>query len=126
MSARLYSRDHQWALSEGKCIRVGISDFAQAELGEIAYIELPPIGKVVSAGEAVCSIDSLKSSSEIYSPAGGTVVEVNNILRHEEQCIIINEDPLGEGWLFVLELKTIDELDDLLSFAEYQRFIKNG
>jgi glycine cleavage system H protein len=126
MSTRLYSRDHQWALREGKHIRVGISDFAQQELGEIAYVELPPIGKVVSAGEAVCSIDSLKSSSEIYSPAGGTVVEVNNILRHEEQCAIINEDPLGKGWLFVLELKTMAELDGLLSLAEYQRFIKDG
>ena len=126
MPTRLYSRDHQWALTEGKRIRVGISDFAQAELGEIAYVELPPIGKVVNAGEAVCSIDSLKSSSEIYSPAGGTVVEVNNILRHEEQCTIINEDPLGKGWLFVLELKKIDELDGLLSLAEYQRFINDG
>ena len=126
MSTRFYSRDHQWALKEGKRIRVGISDFAQAELGEIAYVELPPIGKRVSAGEMVCSIDSLKSSSEIYSPAGGTVVEVNNILRQEEQCAKINEDPLGKGWLFVIELKTIDELDGLLSFEEYQRFIQNG
>ncbi|MQY77322.1 MAG: glycine cleavage system protein H [Spirochaeta sp.] len=126
MSTRLYSRDHQWVLREGKRIRVGISYFAQQELGEISYFEPPPIGKVISAGEAVCSIDSLKSSSEIYSPAGGTVVEVNNILRHEEQCAIINEDPLGKGWLFVLELETIEELDGLLSLAEYQRFIKDG
>jgi len=126
MSTRLYSRDHLWALREGKRIRVGISDFAQKELGEIAYVELPSIGKEVSAGEAVCSIDSLKSSSEIYSPAGGTVVEVNNILRHEEQCTIINEDPFGKGWLYVLQLKTIDELDGLLSLEEYQRFIQDG
>lgn len=126
MSTRLYSRDHLWALREGKCIRVGISDFAQEELGEIAYVELPSIGKEVSAGQAVCSIDSLKSSSEIYSPATGTIIEVNNILRHEEQCTIINEDPLGKGWLFVLELKTIDELHGLLSLEEYQRFIQDG
>lgn len=126
MSAILYSKDHQWALREGKLIRVGISDFAQKELGEIAYIELPRIGKEVSAGEAVCSIDSLKSSSEIYAPAGGTVVEVNEILRDEAQCAIINKDPLGKGWLFILELKTIDELNGLLSSEEYERFIKNG
>lgn len=126
MSAILYSKDHQWALREGKLIRVGISDFAQKELGEIAYVELPRIGKEVSAGEAVCSIDSLKSSSEIYAPAGGTVVEVNEILQDEAQCAIINEDPLGKGWLFILELKTIDELNGLLSSEEYERFIEDG
>ena len=126
MSTRLYSKDHLWALLEGKCIRVGMSDFAQEELGEIAYVELPSIGKKINAGEAICSIDSLKSSSEIYSPATGTVIEVNNILRHEEQCTIINEDPFGKGWLFVMELKAKDELDGLLSLEEYRCFIKDG
>jgi glycine cleavage system H protein len=125
MSTRLYTRDHQWVLREGNRIRVGISDFAQAELGEVSYFEAPPIGKVVGAGEAVCSIDSLKSSSEIYSPASGTIVEVNKLLLDEEQCAIINEDPLGRGWLFILELENIDELGELLSSEEYMSFIKD-
>ena len=124
MSEYLYTKDHEWALQEGNNVRVGISDFAQSELGDIAYVELPEIGTTVTKGEAVCSIDSLKSSSEIYAPVSGKIVEVNEKLRNEENCEIINSDPLGEGWIFVIEMSNPDELNELMSEDEYKKMIE--
>ncbi len=124
MSEYLYTKDHEWALREGNNVRVGISDFAQSELGDIAYVELPEIGTTVTKGDAVCSIDSLKSSSEIYAPVSGKIVEVNEKLRNEENCEIINSDPLGEGWIFVIEMSNPEELDELMSEDEYKKMIE--
>ncbi len=124
MAEYLYTKDHEWALREGNRVRVGISDFAQSELGDIAYVELPEIGTMVKMGDAVCSIDSLKSSSEIYAPVSGKIVEVNEKLRNEENCEIINSDPLGEGWIFVIEMSDPSELDELMSEDEYKKMIE--
>lgn len=121
MKNYLYTKDHEWALREGNRARVGISDFAQGELGDIAYVELPEIGTKVKQGDTVCSIDSLKSSSEIFAPISGTIVEVNDKLKKEENCEIINKDPLGEGWIFVIEMDNPQELDTLMSEAEYKK-----
>ena len=106
MAELLYSKDHEWVYPENNRARVGLSDFAQSELGEIAFVELPKIGKEFKKGEPVCSIDSLKSSSEIYAPVSGKIVEVNKILEVGQNCAIVNSDPLGEGWIFVIELST--------------------
>ncbi len=124
MAEYLYTEDHEWVLREENRVRVGISDFAQGELGDIAYVELPEIGKEVKKGEAVCSIDSLKSSSEIYAPVSGKVVEVNEKLRKEENCEIINKDPLGEGWIFVLEMSNPEELEKLMSEDQYNKMVE--
>ncbi len=122
MNELKYSKDHQWVHRAGDVLRVGISDFAQIQLGEIAFVELPEIGREYKQGEAVCSIDSLKSTSELYAPVSGTVVDVNRSLE-DENCTIINNDPLGEGWIFALKPALLEEWDHLLTEQEYQRYI---
>jgi glycine cleavage system H protein len=122
----LYTKDHTWVLASGTTVRVGISAFAQGELGEIAYVELPQLGKRVSRGEVVCTLDSMKSSSEIYAPVSGVVQETNPSLASEEGCTLINRDPLGEGWMFSLELSNPGELGLLLSEQDYARYIAGG
>jgi glycine cleavage system H protein len=121
---RLYTKDHTWVLADGLRARVGISDFAQSELGEIAYVELPERGRRVTRGEVACTVDSLKSSSEIYAPVTGTIVDANALLAAEENCRLVNSDPLGEGWLFVVEMSEPTELDGLLSEQAYERFVR--
>ncbi len=125
-SARRYSKDHTWVLADGSRARVGISDFAQSELGDIAYVELPQPGRRVARGEVACTVDSLKSSSEIYAPVSGTIVECNTLLSSEENCPLVNSDPLGEGWLFVIEMSAPGEMAELLPEEEYARFVREG
>jgi glycine cleavage system H protein len=121
---RLYTKDHTWVLADGTRARVGISDFAQKELGDIAYVELPPAGKRLERGEVACTVDSLKSSSEVYSPVTGTVTEVNAVLASDEKCGLVNTDPLGEGWLFSLEMSDPAELKLLLAETDYMSYIQ--
>ena len=123
---RLYTKDHTWVLAEGTRARVGISDFAQKELGDIAYVELPHIGSRLRRGEVACTVDSLKSSSEIYAPVSGTVVEVNDSLCSEENCGLINREPLGGRWLVLLEMSDPRELALLLPEKEYDSYIRGG
>jgi glycine cleavage system H protein len=126
MAEYLYSKDHEWVLQEDNLATVGISEFAQEELGEIAFVELPELGTVVKQGEAVCSIDSLKSTSEIYAPVSGTVVRINDSLSDEKSCAVINTDPLGRGWLFVLKISNAGELEGLLTREAYNRYLESG
>jgi glycine cleavage system H protein len=126
MSGLLYSRDHAWVRAEGRRAIVGISEFARTELGEISYVELPPPGKRVLRGEVACSLDSLKSASDIYAPVGGTVAEVNPLLGGERGCELVNSDPLGQGWLFRLDIDDPGELGDLLSAEGYRRYLEEG
>ncbi len=121
-----YTRDHEWASRKGHLVRVGISDFAQSELGDIAFVELPALGKKVNQGDPVCLLDSMKSSSEIYAPVSGKIVEINKKLENGENCLIINDDPLGEGWIFIIEMSSPEEFASLLSENEYQQFIQEG
>lgn len=123
---RLYTKDHAWVSAEGNKARVGISDFAQSELGEIAYVELPALHKSMERGEVACTVDSLKSSSEIYAPVGGTVVEVNGVLATEENAGLVNTDPFGDGWLFVLEMSDPRDLTLLLSEEQYEAYIQGS
>jgi glycine cleavage system H protein len=126
MADYLYSKDHEWVLKEENLARIGISDFAQSELGEIAFVELPETGRRVRQGEAICSIDSLKSTSEIYTPVSGTIVQINEALTDEKVCGLINTDPLGRGWLFVVEMSDPDQIKDLLTREEYDRYLESG
>jgi glycine cleavage system H protein len=121
-----YTKDHAWVLAEGTRARVGISDFAQKELGDVAYVALPRAGQALKRGEPACTVDSLKSSSEIYAPLSGTVVEANVALQRGDGARTINADPLGEGWLFAIELADPSELELLLSEAEYARYIEGN
>ena len=121
---RLYTKDHTWVDAAGTRARVGISDFAQAELGDIAYVDLPQRGARVQRGEVVCTVDSLKSSSEIYAPVSGVVADVNAVLSSEENCTLVNRDPLGEGWLVVIEMQDQEELNLLLSEEAYASYTR--
>ncbi len=126
MDNYLYSTDHEWVLQQDDRAKVGISEFAQSELGDISFVELPEVGRQVKRGEAVCSIDSLKSTSEIYAPVSGTILEVNNTLADEQACATINSDPLGQGWLFVIQMNDPKEIEELLTRSEYERYLESG
>ena len=115
-----YSLDHHWVRRDSKeRVTVGLSDFAQREMGEVAYLELPEVGTRVAAGAAVSAIESLKSAGELYAPVGGTIVARNEQLARGGGRLI-NSDPLGAGWLFVMEMDDPGEFETLLSASDYE------
>jgi len=122
----LYTRDHQWIRREGGTARVGLTAFAQKELGEIAYVELPAKGRVVSAGEAVCAIDSMKSTSEVSTPVSGTILEVNTVLADTSGVGLVNSDPEGKGWLFVVEMDKPAQMEGLLTAEQYEGYVRGS
>ena len=116
-----YTRDHEWVRVEDGRARVGISDYAQDALGDVVYVELPDIGLNVLASASCCEVESTKSVSEVYAPVSGVIVEVNEALADAPE--LINQEPYGNGWLFVIELSDAAELDGLLDAAAYQAFV---
>ncbi len=116
-----YTKDHEWAKLEGKRARIGITDYAQTELTDVVFVELPPIGKVVKQGEPLGTVESVKAVSEIFAPVSGKVVEVNKAL--EEKPEIVNKDPYGEGWMVVLEASEPTRADSLMDAAAYRKHI---
>ena len=117
-----YHRDHSWVRVEGKRATVGITDFAQQQLGDIVYIDLPEVDTEVDADSELSEIESTKATSPVVSPITGTVVEVNEDLADSPE--IINEDPYGNGWLVVVEMSDPTEVGDLMSKSEYEKFLK--
>jgi glycine cleavage system H protein len=117
-----YHRDHSWVRVEGKRATIGISDFAQQQLGDIVYVDLPEVDTEVDADSELCEIESTKATSPVVSPITGTVVEVNEDLADSPE--IINEDPYGNGWLVVVEMSDQTEVGDLMSKSEYEKFLK--
>ncbi len=117
-----YRETHEWVRVEDGEALVGITDYAQGELGDVVYVELPEVGRAVSAGEAVAVIESVKTASDIYAPVSGEVVAVNEALAdHPEK---VNEDPYGEGWLFKVRLADPAELEALLDAEAYKRLLE--
>ncbi|MBI3962334.1 MAG: glycine cleavage system protein GcvH [Deinococcus sp.] len=113
-----YAKTHEYTRREGRLARIGITDFAQNELGDVVYVELPQAGRVVHAGEAVAVIESVKTASDVYTPVSGKIQAVNQALeQHPEQ---VNADPYGAGWFFTVEMSDPSELDRLLDAATYQ------
>jgi len=118
-----YSKTHEWVRPEGENeVVIGISDYAQQELGDIVYLELPEEGDVVEKDSAFGVIESTKATEDLYSPVSGTVVEVNTPLIDSPE--VINEDPYGDGWMIRVELSEPKELEDLMNAEEYQDYIK--
>ncbi len=117
-----YHRDHSWVRVEGKRATIGISDFAQQQLGDIVYVDLPEVDTEVDADSELSEIESTKATSPVVSPITGTVVEVNEDLADSPE--IINEDPYGNGWLVVVEMSDPTEVGDLMSKSEYEKFLK--
>ncbi|RBW68445.1 glycine cleavage system protein GcvH [Bacillus taeanensis] len=120
-----YSKEHEWVLQlEGNKVRIGISEYAQKQLGDIVFVENPEVGDEVTADDTMGSIESVKAVSEIYTPVSGTVVNVNEEL--EDAPEVINEDPYKAGWLVEIELSHPEELASLMNDEEYQAFIDEG
>src|SRR5699024_8532931 len=119
----LYSKEHEWVRREGSDIRIGITDFAQSELGDIVFVELPEVGDTIEANEPFGSLESVKTVSELYAPISGTVVEVNTDLESNPEYV--NESPYEKAWLIVVEASDEDELDELLSAEGYQTHISD-
>jgi len=116
-----YTKEHEWAKVEDGTVRVGITDFAQKELGDIVYVELPEVGRRVKRGEAFITVESVKAASDVYAPVSGKVLEVNRELeQHPEH---VNEDPYGKGWMARLELSDPSELEALLSAEAYEQLV---
>lgn len=114
-----YTESHEWVRVEGENARVGITDHAQAELTDVVFVELPEVGKQVNAREQAAVVESVKAASDIYAPVKGTVVEVNKALENDPG--LINREPFGEGWIFVLKLDAADEVQQLKDAATYRQ-----
>src|SRR5437660_8861527 len=117
----LYTESHEWIEREGENIRVGITDHAQSELTDVVYVELPKLERQVNAKEPIAVVESVKAASDIYAPVKGTVVEANKAL--EANPALINTDPYGEGWIFVLKIDNPDDLKNLKDAAAYKQQI---
>lgn len=116
-----YTESHEWIVLEGNVGVVGITDYAQKELGEIVYVELPKVGAKIKAGEEACVLESTKAAADIYSPVSGKVIAVNESLKSNVQKI--NQSAEKEGWLFKIELADKNEYTNLMGSAEYQNLI---
>lgn len=117
----LYTESHEWIRREGENIRVGITDHAQAELTDVVFVEVPKVGREAKAKEAIAVVESVKAASDIYAPVKGTVVEANESLT--QNPALVNTDPFGEGWLFVLKIANADDLNNLKDAAAYKQQI---
>jgi glycine cleavage system H protein len=117
----LYTESHEWIKHEGENIRVGITDHAQSELTDVVYVELPKLERQVNAKEPIAVVESVKAASDIYAPVKGTVVEANKSLEADPG--LINREPYGQGWIFVLKIENPDDLRNLKDVAAYKKQI---
>ncbi|MDT4896548.1 MAG: glycine cleavage system protein [Acidobacteriota bacterium] len=117
-----YSKDHEWIRVEGDIGTIGITDHAQHSLGDVVYVELPKTGETFAAHESFGSVESVKAVSEIFTPVGGSITEVNETLQDEPEKV--NNDPYGEAWMIRIRMSNPGEVDSLLNAAEYEDFTK--
>ncbi len=116
-----YTKEHEWIKLEGAMGTVGITDYAQHELGDVVFVELPKIGAKIAAGQSFGTVESVKAVSEIYSPVSGEVAEINTVLGNEPEKI--NQDPHGAAWLIKIKLANPSEVNSLMDAAAYQAYI---
>lgn len=117
-----YAKSHEYIHVEGETGTVGITDYAQKELGDVVFVELPQVGTQLEMGDELGSIESVKAVSEIFSPVGGEVVEVNERLAEKPE--LVNTDPYGDGWMIKLRLSDATEVDELMNAEEYEEFVE--
>jgi glycine cleavage system H protein len=117
-----YTRSHEWVRIDGDVGTIGITDYAQKELGEIVYLELPEIGHMFNAEDEFGTVESVKAVSELFTPVSGEVVEINKTAVSEPG--IVNDDPFGDGWLMKVKLSTDEEVKKLLSAEQYEEYVK--
>ena len=116
-----YTKDHEWIRVEGNAGYIGITEYAQGELGDVIFVELPAIGKKFQHGEIFGTIEAVKTVSDLYSPIGGEIMEVNKAVQETPE--IVNKDPYGKGWMVKVELSNAAEVDGLLSADQYKELI---
>jgi len=116
-----YTKEHEWILVEDDIATIGITDYAQQELGDVVYVELPEEGQTLEAEDEFGSVESVKAVSEIYAPISGEVTEVNSDL--EDTPELVNEDPYGDAWMIRIRMSDESQLDDLLTAEQYQEYI---
>jgi glycine cleavage system H protein len=121
MMTRYFTKDHEWIAVDGDEATVGITDYAQGQLGDITFVEVPTVGAIVGKGDSASVVDSVKAASDVYAPVTGTVTVSNAAL--EGQPELVNTDPEGEGWLWKMTLVDTDELSDLMDETAYKAFI---
>lgn len=119
--SRYFTEDHEWIELDGEIATVGITDYAQSQLGDIVFVEVPEEGKEVAKGDDAAVVESVKAASDVYAPVSGTVVEGNPAL--EDNPALVNEDPEGDGWFFKMTLSDTSELDGLMNESAYADFV---
>jgi glycine cleavage system H protein len=120
----LYSREHEWIRVDGDQCVLGITEFAQQELGEVVFVELPEVGQMVNANDELGTIESVKAVAEVFSPVAGEIVEVNDAVVDDPE--LLNDDPHGEGWLVKLRFSSADDLKALMNAEAYEEYVKSG
>jgi glycine cleavage system H protein len=116
-----YDREHEWVRVEGDVAVIGISHFAQDQLGEVVYVDLPTAGDALAAGDSFGEVESVKSVSELFTPVSGEIVEVNDALDDAPETV--NEDPYGDGWMIKVRLSDVSEVDGLMEADAYETFL---
>jgi glycine cleavage system H protein len=122
MSELRYSQEHEWVRLEGDTATIGITPYAQEQLGDVVFVELPEIGKKVEKGKELAVVESVKAASEVYAPISGEVVEVNNALT--DAPATVNEDALGKGWFAKLKVADKSQLSSLMDEAAYKKYVE--
>jgi glycine cleavage system H protein len=120
----LYSREHEWVHVEDDICVLGITEFAQQELGEVVFVELPEIGQVFDTNDELGTIESVKAVAEVFTPLAGEVVEINEAVVDDPE--LLNEDPHGDGWLIKIRFSSADDLKTLMNAEEYEEFAQSG
>jgi glycine cleavage system H protein len=123
-SENLYTREHEWVRVEDDVCVLGITEFAQHELGEVVFVELPEVGQVFDTGDELGTIESVKAVAEIYTPVAGEVIEVNESVSDDPE--LLNEDPHGEGWLIKMRFSSASDLKELMKADQYEEYVKSG
>jgi glycine cleavage system H protein len=116
-----YTKDHEWVKIEGNISTIGVTDFAQSELGDIVFVEIETLDEELDAEEVFGSVEAVKTVSDLFMPLGGNVIEVNENIESSPE--LVNSDPYGEGWMIKIEIKDTSEIENLLSFEAYSNLI---
>ena len=117
-----FTKDHEWIKVEGKRAIIGITDYAQNELGDIVYIEMPEVGQEVSAMEEITEIESTKTTAPVLAAVSGRIIEVNEELKDSPE--LVNEDPYGKGWIAVIDMSDLSEVEELMDHKEYEEYLE--
>lgn len=120
--SKKFTKDHEWISLEGDLARIGITDYAQEQLGDVVFVELPEAGRQVEQGNDAAVVESVKAASEVYAPVSGEIVESN--VKLEDEPALVNQDPAEGGWFFTMKISNPDELNDLMDDAAYADYVK--